>query len=340
MERPLVSICIPTYKRPNELKAALESIDTKYVQDIEVCISENCSPLQKETRDVVAKYASDTKYKVRYREQPENVGYDKNIRTSVDFAQGVFVVFLSDDDVFIPGALDPYIDFLRLHQECGYILRSYRNNYQDGSHQDFRYYAEEQVFPASDDTYVEMFDKSIFISGFTIKRDLANLFQTDVFDSSLLYQLYLLAEVCRIAPAANCNILITQSYEGGTPFFGESEVEKNLYESGERSANNSLNFLEWYMKLIDYIAEKYHNDTNKVIRHNMSKYSYPIIAEEKKRNSGYTAFRDYCRELKKMGLADSGYFYIYYYTLLIFGVKVCDKTIQFLKRIIGHRPQL
>ena len=340
MERPLVSICIPTYKRPNELKAALGSVDTKYVEDIEVCISENCSPLQKETREIVNEYIKNTKYRVRYREQPENVGYDKNIRTTIDFAQGEFVVFLSDDDVFIPGALDPYIDFIRAHQECGYILRSYRNNYQDGTHQDFRYYAEEQIFSASDDTYVKMFDKSIFISGFTIKRDLANQFQTDVFDSSLLYQLYILAEVCRIAPAANCNILITQSYEGGTPFFGESKVEKNLYESGKRSANNTLIFLEWYTKVIDYIANKYHNDTNKVIRHNMSKYSYPSLAEEKRRKIGCKAFRNYCQELKKMGLADSVYFYVYYYALLVFGVKICDKAIQLLKHIIGHRPQL
>lgn len=340
MEKPLVSICIPTYKRPKELKVALNSIDTKYVDDIEIYISENCSVLQKETRDVIDDFRKQSKYHVTYFEQKENVGYDRNIRSIVSRASGIFIVFLSDDDVFMPNALDGYIDFIRSHQDCGYILRSYRNNYLDGSHQDFRYYKEEQVFPASDYTYIKMFDKSIFLSGFTIKKDLANQFQTDLFDGSLLYQLYILAEVCRIAPAANCNILISQANEGGTPHFGDSKVEKGLYESGKMSANNTLNFLKWYMTVIDYVADKYHNKTNDVIRYNMSKYSYPSLAEEKRRKSGYKTFKYYCNELKKMGLAKSKLFYVYYYALLIFDVKFCDKTIQLLKGVIGHRPQL
>lgn len=340
MGRPLVSICIPTYKRPKELNDALNSIDTKYVEDLEIYISENCSVLQKETREIVENFKKRSPYKVTYFEQVENVGYDRNIRSIVNKAEGEYIVFLSDDDEFVPNALDGFIDFIRSHQNCGYILRSYRNYYLDGSYQDFRYYKEEQIFPPSDDTYIKMFDKSIFLSGFTIKKDLANKFQTDTFDGSLLYQLYILAEVCRISPAANCNIIISQAYEGGTPHFGDSKVEHGLYEPGKMSANNTLNFLKWYIKVIDFISNKYHNNTNEIIKYNMSKYSYPSLAEEKRRNSGYKAFKKYCCELKKMGLAKSKLFYVYYYALLIFGVKICDKTIQLLKRIIGHRPQL
>lgn len=70
----------------------------------------------------------------------------------------------------------------------------------------------------------------------------------------------------------------------------------------------------------------------------MSKYSYGFLNAQRK--SGIKVFTKYAIELKKMGLASSVYFYIYYIGLLAFGVKGCDKLIAVLKKIIGHRPQL
>lgn len=337
-KQPLVSICIPTYKRPQELKRALYSIDTKYINDVDIVISENCSVLQDETRKVVEEFKRDSPFEVIYKEQQENVGYDRNIQTIVQLADGEFIVFLSDDDVFIPNSLDVYIDFIRNHQEYGYILRSYRHVYSDGSTQDFRYYKEDRVFPAGDDTYIEMFDRSIFLSGFTIKSEPAKRFHTDKLDGSLLYQLYLLAEVCRIYPSAYCHTIITQSYEGGTPFFGDSKVEKELYQSGINPIENSINFMRWYNVVIDLIAEKYHNDTNIRLRHYMSKYSYGYLKSQRK--AGLKTFNEYARQLRKMGFGASPYFYVYYIALLLLGENRCDKMISILKRIIGHRPQL
>lgn len=42
--KPLLSICITSYNRINELYRCLDSIDTQYNDSIEIVISEDCSP--------------------------------------------------------------------------------------------------------------------------------------------------------------------------------------------------------------------------------------------------------------------------------------------------------
>ena len=333
-----ISICIPSYNRPTELRRLLDSIDTEHVNEVEVVVCEDKAPKREEVRKQVLEFKSKSSYSVNYIENEENCGYDKNLRNLIRAAKGHYIMFMGDDDLFIPAAFDKFFDFAKKHSYCGYILRSYRNNYADGSHQDFHYFSEDRTFVASDETYMTMFDKSVFVSGFTIRRDYALEFETDQFDSSLLYQLYLLAEVCRKYPSAYCHTLLTQAIEGGIPYFGSSDAEKAVYTPGTITVENSINFMRWYTVIIDYMANRYHNDTNVKVKHNMSKYSYGFVKEQ--RGKGVRIFTSYCKELRKLGFGSSVYFYIYYVGLLCFGVRGCDKIISFIKRIVGHRPQL
>lgn len=338
MKQKFFSICIPSYNRPIEIRRLLDSIDSTHVDEIEIVICEDKAPKREEVRAQVHDFMTQSKYEVNYIENEINCGFDKNLRNLIRAAKGYYIMFMGDDDFFMPAAFDKFFAFAKEHADCGYILRSYRNNYLDGSHQDFRYFNGNKLFSPSDDTYIIMFDKSVFLSGFTICRDYALEFESEQFDSSLLYQLYLLAEVCRKYPSAYCHTLLTQATEGGIPFFGNSEAEKGLYTPGTITLQNSINFMKWYVKIIDFVAEKYHNDSNVKIKHNMSKYSYGFMFNQ--RNKGYKVFTQYCKELKKLGLGSSVYFYLYYVGLLFFGVRGCNKIIALLKRIIGHRPQL
>lgn len=335
-----ISICIPSYNRPKELRRLLESIDTqRHTDNIEIVICEDKAPKREEVRFEVKEYKTQTPYIVNYVENEQNCGYDRNLRNLINNARGEYILFMGDDDLFIPGQLDGFIDFLNQHRSCGYILRSYRNVHKDGSIAEFKYYSGNCVFEASDDTYVSMFDKSVFISGFTIKRKYAKEFDTKQFDGSLLYQLYLLAEVCRRYPSAYYCIPITEAREEDcVPFFGNSDSEKDLYDPGEITVRNSINFMGWYVKIIDFIAEKYHNDTNRRIKHNMSKYSYVFMCVHRKR--GIKTFNGYVKNLRQIGFGSSIYFYIYYVGLLFLGERYCTRTISFLKKIIGHRPNL
>ena len=56
-----LSICIPSYNRPDELLRLLTSIDAKDDNNIEIVIREDCSPKREEIRNVVNTYASRSK---------------------------------------------------------------------------------------------------------------------------------------------------------------------------------------------------------------------------------------------------------------------------------------
>ena len=339
MKEKLISICIPSYNRPEEIGRLLKSVDSeKYANQIEIVVCEDKAPRRLEVRKTVEDYKKSSMYDVNYIENEQNCGYDKNLRNLINNASGEYIIFMGDDDMFIPDRLDGFIDFVSQHCDCGYILRSYQNVSANGSVAEFKYFDSDRVFEPGVDTYISMFDKSVFISGFTIKREYAKVVESNQFDGSLLYQMYLLTEVCRKYPSAYYNTPITQAIEGGTPFFGNSESEKELYDPGEISVRNSVNFMKWYCKLVDASAEKYNDDTNKRIKKNMSKYSYVFMCVQRRR--GIKVFNGYVKELRQMGFGSSVYFYIYYVGLLILGEKTCTKIIRRLKKKIGHRPNL
>ena len=343
MKQKLISICIPTYNRPLELKRMLDSIDTIKYDDVDIVISENCSPKQAETREVVEQYKLSHPYEVHYFENERNLGYDKNIRAVVARATGRFCVFFSDDDMAMPGALDEYIEFVRAHKDCGYILRSYRNyNADETKWQDFRYYATDREFPPGRDTAIELFNKSVFLSGFTIRQEYAKEYVTDALDGSLLYQMYLLLEVCRRYPSAYSRILVSKAVpiSGGKHYFGSGDGEEGYKEGVANVAETSINFFRWYIKFYNFVEEKFKDGTGRKLLRHHSDNIYPTFARRLKGDPNRKNFKKFCNALFEAGLQKTFYCKVYYYALLIFGYKFCDWVIATIKKIVGHRPNL
>jgi hypothetical protein len=176
------------------------------------------------------------------------------------------------------------------------------------------------------------------MSGFTIKTEYVKNITTDIFDSTLLFQLYLVGEVCLKYPSAYFNIPFTQGIQGDTiPLFGNSEIEKGLYTPG-RTQQNDINFYKSFFKITKYIDKKYSINSTEVIRKEISKYSFPLMARW--RSCGIKEFKEYCHELRRMELDCTIYFDVYYFGLLLFGKKFCQGLIRFIKRILGRRPNL
>ena len=338
MHNKLISICIPSYNRSEELYRLLKSIDSKENEKLEIVICEDKSPKREEINDIVKKFINETRYEVKYFENNINLGYDKNIKELVTKAIGDFIVFMGDDDIFISNALDKLIIFLEKNHSLGYVLKSHQYIFKDSRVEKFRYFNGNQFFQAGEDTYIELFRKSVFISGFTINRNYISDLLIDDFDGALLFQLYLLAEVALNYECAYFDTPLTQAKEEGVPFFGNSESEKNLYTPGTITIENSLNFLKGFFKITKFIDDKYKlNSTNK-IKTDMSKYFYPSLAIQ--REKGLKEFFRYVKELNKIGFNITIYYYIYLAALTIFGKKICDSAIVFLKKTLGKTPRL
>jgi hypothetical protein len=176
------------------------------------------------------------------------------------------------------------------------------------------------------------------MSGFTIKRDYAyELPVAEELDDTLLYQLYMMAEVVMKYPSAYYPEIFVRDVGDGVSFFGKSDTEKGKYEAGKLVSNN-LNFIKSFLKITDYIDQKHDVQSTPQIKMQMSKYSYPMMSFT--RPYGRREFKKHCAALKDIGLDASKYFSIYYYAPLWFGTPFCNSMINFIKKILGHRPNL
>ena len=91
---PLISICIPSYNRPESLKILLESIDGDE-SNIEIVISEDSAPQRKLVSQIVNKYIIESNYNVNYHENDQNLGYDGNLRKLIADWWAAFAIWMN-----------------------------------------------------------------------------------------------------------------------------------------------------------------------------------------------------------------------------------------------------
>lgn len=338
MGKYLISVCIPSYNRPLELGMLLRSIDCNPKWGVQIVICEDNSPKRLEIRKEVELYQKESNYDVKYIENIYNLGYDGNIRELIKKSDGDYIVYMGDDDQFITGKLNKLCEFIKENNQLGYILRSYRNNYKNGEIEYYRYYIGNTFFEAGEKAYIDLFRKSVFISGFTFKRELAIPTLTDIFDGTLLYQLYVQAEICLNYPSAYFDEPITQANEGGQFYFGNSVSEKKLYTPNKHTVTGETNFISSFFKITEFIDRKYNINSTIKIKNDMSKYSFPMLALVSE--NGKSDLKEYYRQLKKLGFGCTKFFKFYYYSLIILGPIICRKLIRIIKKVIGRTPQL
>lgn len=339
MSELLLSVCVPSYNRVQQIVDLLRSIDCDPMR-MEVVICEDGSPQRNEIGIAVANFAGDSKYSISYFENERNFGFDGNLRRLIEHAKGKFVMFMGDDDLFVPGALERFIDFLVKHEHLKYILRSYITNHSDGRTEYFRYLPMETILPHGVATVAWLFKRSVTICGFTISRDEALRFSTSELDGTLLYQVYLMAQVCLYHDSIYCDFPIVnavQSFREDKPMFGASDAEKSRYTPGTVSQDNSINFTKAYFEVTGYLDRQHGINLTHLVRTDLSKYSYPFLSIQRKRGIG--AFLRYAKRLElEAGFGCTPYFYVYKWGLIFLGEKVCDRLIMRIKNFLGYTP--
>lgn len=339
----LLSICIPAYNRPSQLNDLLTSIDCASEEiEIEIVIVEDCSQKQREIRKVVAEFSRNVGFLVRYYENDKNLGFDGNLRRLMEVAQGDFVLYIGDDDLFLPGAISKYLKFLRTNKNFKYVLRNRILVQEDGRVHEFNYFRSDKIMPAGVEQSSWLFKRSVSIGGFTISRTEALKYATSDLDGTLLYQVYLMAQVCLRNPSIYCSIPLVQSahrQRKGAPGFGSSDAERGKYTSGEITLDNSINFTKSYLEVTRYLDARNATDLTHRVATSLSKYSYPFLSIQ--RNRGLSDFLKYARRLEtECGLGQTIYFHIYKWSLAIFGERLCTRVIIYMKRRLGHTPDI
>ena len=112
---PNLSICVPTFNRPELLKRALESIvhqDVTKSGAIEIIISDNS--LTCESEKVVNNVLSLYQGKWRYIYNKKNLGMVENWNNAVRHATGKYILILHDDDFLLSMGLAHILNTIKL----------------------------------------------------------------------------------------------------------------------------------------------------------------------------------------------------------------------------------
>jgi len=94
---PLVSIGIPTYNRPDGLRRTLECITNQTYKNLEIIVSDNCSP-DTNVASVVKKFMQNDP-RIHYYRQEKNIGLAANFRFVLEKATGEYFLWAADDDI-------------------------------------------------------------------------------------------------------------------------------------------------------------------------------------------------------------------------------------------------
>ena len=109
----LVSIIIPTYKRNEKLKKAIESILKQTYQNIEIIVVDDNNPnteYRKKNEILMQSYIKNSKVKYIKHEKNKNGAAARN--TGINAANGKYIGFLDDDDEFLPTKIEKQVDVL------------------------------------------------------------------------------------------------------------------------------------------------------------------------------------------------------------------------------------
>ena len=334
----LLSICIPSYNRPDSLLKLLKSVDASS-DLIEIVIAEDAAPLREVVRSKVQEFKYISNYEIHYHENAHNLGYDANLRNLIELAKGEFILFMGDDDLFKPNALQEYLSFLLFHKNYNYILRSYEIEHANGSIETFKYFPKTTILEAGETSACFLFKRSVSIAGFTISKKRALELATDKFDGTLLYQLHLVLNIAYFEDTIFCDIpvaRVTQSFRKNNTAFGTADKESK-FTPGKISQENSIRFTEGFFEISQHFDNANNTNITSLIKRDLSKYSYPILSIQRK--NGISNFISYCSLLaKRTGINQTWHYYFYIFSLLFLGEGICDKAIVFIKRRMGYTP--
>lgn len=183
---PFLTVAIPHYKHVPYLALVLESIFEQDYQNFEILVSNDHSP--DDSDDVLPGLLADSGRCFRYYSQPQNLGYDGNVRFCLAAAQGRYVFLLGNDDALAgPTVLQDLETALRSLDLPDVAVTNF-TDWESG--QVVRRALSTQVVGTGYDAAIRYYRSFSFVSGLIYDRARALEHETDRWDRSIYYQIF------------------------------------------------------------------------------------------------------------------------------------------------------
>ena len=337
--KPSLSICIPAYNRAQYLPALLDSILTQNQPEIEIVITEDNSPERPRIARIVREYQQRGVDCIRYFENEKTLGFDGNVRSLFERANGDYCLMMGNDDLLCPGSLATISGLLAQHPEVAVAIRSYGWFFDKPEEVDqvVKYFPATTIFAPGVDTVVTFFRRVGVLAGLVFRRQDALAVSTDRFDGTLYYQVYLAAELLLKGHGLYIADTIAICREN-KPDFGHSAAEKEKFQPGLYTSNARIVMIQSFLSIATHIDSVHNLKIYPRILKDLGNYSYFFLAFLA--DSRFPEFfRNYCI-LGKMGLKRNLMFHLYFWSLALFGKARCEFLIKKLRSNLNATPRL
>lgn len=112
---PLVSFCVPTYRRAAFIAQTLQSALDQTVTDIEIVVVDDVSP--DNTAEVVQSFSD---RRIRYIRNTKNLGVPENLNRAIFLGTGTYLVLLEDHDLLEPTYLEETLKIMERYPSVGF----------------------------------------------------------------------------------------------------------------------------------------------------------------------------------------------------------------------------
>ncbi len=332
---PLISVCIPTYNRPTQLAALLESITAQEGDDFEIVVSDDGSP-----RSVEIESAADQSSKKHsgiphtFHRNDRTIGYDANLRRLLRMAKGEYCLFMGDDDLMLPGAIQQVRGVIQNHAGVGVVLRSYYSvdRVTRRVRDIHRHFSSSRLFPAGVQSVTALFRRSVHISGYTVHRATALSYDTDRFDGTLLYQLYLTANILLDASGFYLSDFLIVDVLSDVWDFGTADAEREKFSPGPRRPEQCVHIVHGMLKIARSVQETRRVAIYEEILKDVDHYVYGPLTWQAHSRRGLVQL---VAGLRRLGLGRSVHFWATVLAVLLLG-RNTETLARWLKTRVGH----
>lgn len=322
-----LSICITSYNRVFELERTLRSID--YFDDVEIVISEDCSPRRMEIKEMVERVGAELNLNILLNLNEINLGYDNNLGKLKEIAGGKYVLYMSDDDVFVPGALEALCKYLKSSDiACGFtpffvkgrLYRKYKKGFSVSSGLEGK---EKNIYDA------------ILFSGLIFRNELIKSIDSSRFRNCNYFQVYMLLVVLSQYGGEYIDIPLVDCISDGENAFGKvtSCDGADTEMSDRKSIFAALALQKGLIKVIKMFDEDYNAGLLGIYSKNYSKTAFSHMCMAK--NEG--RLDEYYDKMHKLDIKLGVEPKLYYFMLKILGVKVSTMIMSLPRKLYRNK---
>jgi glycosyltransferase involved in cell wall biosynthesis len=188
---PFITVAIPHYRRRRYLEVVLNSLFEQAYDDFEIIVSDDCSP--DDSNQIIPTLLQQSGRPFRYYTQSANLGYDGNVRFCLAAARGKYVLLLGNDDALAgPTTLREIATQLRQLDLPEVAFTSF-SDWSNGAVT--RRAQQTRLLGSGPEIAIRVFRSFSFVSGLIFSRVAAQQHDTDRWDQSVFYQIYLASRI-------------------------------------------------------------------------------------------------------------------------------------------------